>query len=71
MKQILDIVKEVLGNNVDENTSRENNNSWDSLKTLQIVMALDEANYEIPIEKIAEIKSIQDILSWAILRERN
>ena len=35
---------------------------WDSLKTLQIVMALDEAGYEIPLEKIAEIGSVRDIL---------
>ena len=43
----------------------EDISGWDSLKTLQIVMALDEAGYEIPLEKIAEIKSVRDIMSFA------
>jgi acyl carrier protein len=61
---IIDIVSEVLGTPVSEESFAENIAGWDSLKTLQIVMALDEAGYEIPLEKIAEIKSIRDILSF-------
>jgi acyl carrier protein len=48
-------------------TSMENTPAWDSLKTLQIVMALDEDGVDIPFERIAEIRSVADIL--AIVRE--
>ena len=62
--QIIDIVSGVLGMPVSEGSSVEGTAGWDSLKMLQIVMALDEAGFEIPIEKIAEIKSVRDILSF-------
>jgi acyl carrier protein len=62
--QIVGIVSEVLGTSVAEGSSVSDAPGWDSLKTLQIVMALDEAGYEIPLEKIAEIKSVKDILSF-------
>ena len=64
MTQIVNIVSEVLGFPVSEDSLAENTVGWDSLKTLQFVMALDEAGYEIPLEKIAEIKSVRDILSF-------
>jgi acyl carrier protein len=64
--RIVGIVSEVLGTSVTEDSSVNNVAGWDSLKTLQIVMALEEAGYEIPLEKIAEIKSIQDIFSFAV-----
>ncbi|MDR2178732.1 MAG: acyl carrier protein [Synergistaceae bacterium] len=66
MENILDILSEVLGTSVSEDSSVDNVAGWDSLKTLQVVMALDEAGYEIPLEKIAEIKSVRDILSFAV-----
>ena len=62
--QIIDIVSGVLGTPASEESSMEDVAGWDSLKTLQIVMALDEAGYEIPLEKIAEIKSVRDVLSF-------
>jgi acyl carrier protein len=46
-------------------TSMDNTTSWDSLKTLQIVMALDEEDIAIPFERIAEIRSVADILAMA------
>jgi acyl carrier protein len=46
-------------------TSMDNTPSWDSLKTLQIVMALDEEGIAIPFERIAEIRSVADILAMA------
>jgi len=64
LAQIIDIVSGVLGTQVSEESSTEDVAGWDSLKTLQIVMALDEAGYEIPLEKIAEIKSVRDVLSF-------
>ena len=63
--KILDVVSSVLGTPVSEESKIEDVAGWDSLKTLQIVMALDEAGYEIPLEKIAEIQSVRDILSFA------
>lgn len=38
---------------------------WDSLKTLQIVMSLDEADLRLPFEQIAEIRSVADILRFS------
>jgi acyl carrier protein len=66
VQNIVDIVSEALGTPVFEDSSMDSVAGWDSLKTLQVVMALDEAGYEIPLEKIAEIKSVKDILSFAI-----
>ena len=63
---IIDMVSEALGTPVFEDSSMDSVTGWDSLKTLQIVMALDEAGYEIPLEKIAEIKSVKDIVSFAV-----
>jgi acyl carrier protein len=62
--KIIDVVSEVLGTSVSEESSAENVAGWDSMKTLQIVMALEEAGYDIPLEKIAEIKTVRDILSF-------
>jgi acyl carrier protein len=63
--RIIEIVSEVLGMPVSKDSAAENVAGWDSLKTLQMVMALDEAGYEIPLEKIAEVKSVRDILAFA------
>jgi len=67
-KQIIDIVSGVLGTPVSRETSVEDVTGWDSLKTLQIVMALDEAGYDVPLEKIAGIKSVGDILYFSEMR---
>ncbi|MDR1944456.1 MAG: acyl carrier protein [Synergistaceae bacterium] len=63
--RILKIARSVLGNDASFETSMENAPSWDSLKTLQIVMGLDEEGVSIPFEKIAEIRSISDIIEIA------
>ena len=36
-----------------------------SLKILQIIMTLDEEGVSIPLEKIAKIKSVSDIIAFA------
>ena len=36
-----------------------------SLKILQIIMALDEEGISVPLEKIAKVKSIGDIIAFA------
>ncbi|MDR1978099.1 MAG: acyl carrier protein [Synergistaceae bacterium] len=65
MQNIIDIISEVLGTSVSEDSSVDDVAGWDSLKTLQIVMALDEAGCEIPLEKIAEIRSVRDVVTFA------
>ncbi|MDR2137325.1 MAG: acyl carrier protein [Synergistaceae bacterium] len=67
--RIVGIVSEVLGTPVTEDSSVNDMTGWDSLKTLQIVMALEEEGYEIPLEKIAEIKSVKNILSFVVKKE--
>ncbi len=65
MQTVFKIVSEILGQEVTADTSMENTEGWDSLKTLQIVMALDEAGVSIPLEKIAEIRSVADIVRFS------
>ncbi|MPM77703.1 hypothetical protein SDC9_124711 [bioreactor metagenome] len=64
-ERILEVAKDVLGKFVDETTDMNNTPDWDSLKTLQIIMALDEKGITIPLEKIAKIKSISDLIYFA------
>ena len=64
-ERILEVAKDVLGKDVDEESNIHNTPNWDSLKTLQIIMALDEENITIPLEKIAKIKSISDLINFA------
>jgi acyl carrier protein len=65
MQKIIDIVSGILGVPVTENTTMEDVKGWDSMRTLQIVMALDEAGLPIPIERIAEIRSVADVIRFA------
>jgi acyl carrier protein len=60
--KILEIAKEILGSEITISTTMSNHPDWSSLKTIQIVMALDDAGIMIPIEKMARIKSIKDII---------
>ena len=64
MQMILKIVSEVLGVPATEGTLMEDVAGWDSLKTLQIVMSLDEAGFSIPLEKIAEVRSVADLIRF-------
>ncbi|MDR3321211.1 MAG: acyl carrier protein [Synergistaceae bacterium] len=63
--KIIEIARSILGDNASEATSMGNMPSWDSLKTLQIVMALDEAGISVPFERIAEIRALSDIIEMA------
>ncbi|MDR1650611.1 MAG: acyl carrier protein [Synergistaceae bacterium] len=63
--KILEIARTVLGDGVSKETSIETFPGWDSLKTLQIVMGLDEAGISVPFERIAEIRSIGGIMEIA------
>lgn len=62
---ILNIARNVLGAEISEDTSMKTCPEWTSIRTLQIVMGLDEAGVSIPFEKIAEIRSVGDIMRLA------
>ena len=63
--KIINIIQEILEENVNKQTTVDNCPSWTSLKMLQIVMALEEIGVVIPIEKIAQIHSVSDIINMA------
>lgn len=60
--KVISIAREILGPDIQESSSVADCPRWDSLKTLQIIMALDESGITVPLEKIANIKSIRDII---------
>ena len=62
---ILKTVSDVLGLPVTEGSSMEDVPGWDSLKTLQIVMTLDEAGVSIPLERIAEVRTVGDLIRFS------
>ena len=62
---ILQIASDVLGTPLAEETVMTDVPEWDSLKTLQIVMALDEAGLSIPLERIAEVRGVPDLIRFA------
>jgi acyl carrier protein len=62
---ILNVARSVLGAEISKNTSMETCPEWTSVKTLQMVMGLDEAGVSIPFERIAEIRSVGDIMRLA------
>lgn len=65
MQKIIETVSAILGASVTENTLMEDIPGWDSMRTLQIVMALDESGFPIPLEKIAEVRSVADLIKFA------
>ncbi len=65
MQKIIEIASSVLGVSVTEKTLMEDVAGWDSMKTLQIVMAMDEAGLPIPLENIAEVRSVADLIRFA------
>lgn len=62
---ILQIASDVLGAPLAEEAVMTDVPEWDSLKTLQIVMALDEAGLSIPLERIAEVRGVPDLIRFA------
>ena len=60
--KILSVVSDVLDCTVDSSSSLD---GVSSLKILQIIMTLDEEGISVPLEKIAKIKSISDIIAFA------
>ena len=62
IEKILEIATSVLGIQATSETSQVNCQGWTSLKTVQMIMALDEAGIAVPFEKIADIHSVQDVI---------
>lgn len=61
-EKILAAVSDVLSRTVDSTSSL---NDVSSLKILQIIMTLDEDGISVPLEKIAKIKLVGDIIAFA------
>ena len=60
--KIIAVVSDILGHAADKSTVFSD---VSSLKILQMIMALDEEGISVPLEKIAKIKSMEDILAVA------
>ena len=60
--KIINTVSEVLGVEVNDNTSQKNCDKWNSLRHLNIIIAL-ENTFDVTFEpeEIAEMKSVKDI----------
>ena len=56
------VASDILGYSVDASSSLSD---VGSLKILQIIMALDEEGISVPLEKIAKVKSVGDIIAFA------
>lgn len=69
-QNILSIISDILETPVTAQTLRKDVPVWDSLMTLRIVMALDEAGISIPIEKVPQITGAGDILAFAAGKRR-
>lgn len=64
--KILACISKVLKEPVTVDTCRKNTPRWDSIRHLQIIATLEEElGLEIPIEKVAAIKTIADIFEIA------
>ncbi len=61
-EKVIAAVSQELNRAVDSASSLED---VDSLKMLQVIMALDEEGITVPLEKIAAIKSVGDIIAFA------
>ena len=61
--KIIDIISTVLEKRADENCSRENEELWDSIAQISIIVSLEkELSIKIPQEKISEINSVKNII---------
>ena len=62
-EQIIDIISTILDKKVSENCNRENEELWDSMAHLQIIVTIEEEfNIKIPVETIPHMNSVEDIL---------
>ena len=59
--KVIAAASDILGYSVDASSSLAD---VSSLKILQVIMALDEEGISVPLEKIAKVKSISDILAF-------
>jgi len=65
-EKIMQWISSILRVSVTRDSSRGNTEQWDSLRHLQIVSGLEEEfGIDIPIDKVAEIVSVADILRYA------
>ena len=60
--KVVSVASDILGYSVDTSSSLVDAGS---LKILQIIMTLDEEGISVPLEKIAKVKSVGDIIAFA------
>jgi len=64
-EKIIQWISSILRVSVTRDSSRGNTEQWDSLRHLQIIAGLEEEfGIDIPIDKVAEILSVSDILRY-------
>lgn len=69
LKQLMGIILEVSPESIDENSSMDNIKSWDSLKHMNLVLAIEEElGISIPDEEAANITSYK--LIRIVVREQ-
>jgi len=70
LQQVLADVFNVPIKRISENTTAKDLESWDSLKYLQLIVALEQAyNVQFETDEVQEIKGVSDVI--ALLQARN
>jgi acyl carrier protein len=65
-ENIISWISSILKVPVMRDSSRESVPQWDSLRHLQIISGLEEEfGIDIPIDKVAEVSSVSDILRFS------
>ena len=59
-EEIMDVMRAVLKTDVDENTSQNNCEKWDSMNHLNLVIELEDT-FEVELNEISLMKSFSDI----------
>ncbi|MBA7536950.1 Acyl carrier protein [subsurface metagenome] len=68
---IINLINEVLETAVDENSTQDNSENWDSLNHIRIVMELqDKFEIKIPEKDIDKLLSIKEIIKYVRNRSK-
>ena len=60
---VIDVLSTIFEKQADENTSHENEELWDSIAQINIIVTLEEEmGIKIPQEKIPEMNSVKNII---------
>lgn len=63
--KIINLVSKVLECKVDENSTKDNTENWDSLNHVKLILELQEKfEIKVPTEDIDKILSVKDIIDY-------